>query len=68
MSNPDDFLPSFDDYAEFRSALEDAEEAKRITRRASRDELIILGEAALDETLEEDDNESDFDIDDSDKI
>ncbi len=68
MSNPNDFLPGFDDYTEFRSVLEDAEEAKRITHRVSRDELIIIGETALNETLEEGDDESDFDIDDSDEI
>ena len=36
MSNPDDFLPSFDDYAELRSALKDSEGAKEIETKSAR--------------------------------
>lgn len=62
MSNPDDFLPSFDDYAEFRSALEDAEEAEEISvekaRQASRYGVLPLGETALGEMLDDNDEDN----------
>lgn len=62
MSNPNEFLPGFENYTEFRSALEDGEEAEKISiekaRQASRYVVLPLGETALGEMLEDNDEDN----------
>lgn len=62
MSNPNEFLPGFENYTEFRSALKDAEEAEKMSiekaRRASRYGALPLGETALGEMLDDNDEDN----------
>ena len=63
MSNPNEFLPGFENYTEFRSALKDGEEARKISiekaRQASRYGVLPLGETAIREIIDEEESDMD---------